>query len=274
MRRWLLGMVLALAVFGAVSVISYAGITHFYGEARTITSSQTIIIEDWGEQVTVDNVQYKVANAELNAYNENFYQLNLTSRGDADESYPAPSPEAQVYYTTPQTTLAIPPPQTTLAGLDAGTITQVSVPRSAYENAQTSGEPVPIFNVTTTETKPIDASPIAATIGIAMSVVTLAVWAGYRHMWGGAASTLLEHGLHDMTVRDVEIVGYIMELKEFTIPKLVKMTKASKITVWRTVQKLLEKGLVEQMENTKLAANGLGGRGKPSNIYRYIGPKR
>jgi hypothetical protein len=109
------------------------------------------------------------------------------------------------------------------------------------------------------EDRPIDASPIAATIGIAMSVVALAVWAGYRHVWGDAASTLLEHGLHDMTVRGVEIVGYIMELKEFTIPELMKMTEASKITVWRTVQKLLEKGLVEQMENTKLTANGLGG---------------
>lgn len=262
MRRWLIGVVLALAVFGAVSVISYAGITHFYGEAHTITSTQTIIIEDWGEHVTIDNVQYKVTNAEL-AYNENFYQLSLISGDDADEGYTAPPPAAmEVRYTTPQTTLA---------GLSAGTTTQVSVPRSAYENVQTNGEPVTVSNTTITETKPIDASPIAATIGIAMSVVTLAVWAGYRHMWGGAASTLLEHGLHDMTVRDVEIVGYIMELREFTIPELMKMTKASKITVWRTVQKLLEKGLVEQAEKTKLAANGLGGRGKPSNIYRYVG---
>jgi hypothetical protein len=39
MHRWLLGLVLALAVFGAVSVISYAGIIHFYGEARAITST-------------------------------------------------------------------------------------------------------------------------------------------------------------------------------------------------------------------------------------------
>jgi hypothetical protein len=65
MRRWLLGLVPALAVFGAVPVISYAGITHFYGEARAITSTQTIVIEDWGEQVTIDNVQYKVTDAEL-----------------------------------------------------------------------------------------------------------------------------------------------------------------------------------------------------------------
>jgi predicted transcriptional regulator len=262
MRRWLIGVVLALAVFGAVSVISYAGITYFYGEAHTITSTQTIVIEDWGEHVTIDNVQYEVTNAEL-AYDENFYQLNLISGGDAGKGYTAPPPAAmEVRYTTPQTTAA---------GFSVGTITQVSVPRIAYENAKTSGEP--FTYVKTTETEPIDASPIAATIGVVMSMATLAVWAGYRHMWGGAASTLLEHGLHDMTVRDVEIVGYIMELREFTIPELMKMTKASKITVWRTVQKLLEKGLVEQAEKTKLAANGLGGRGKPSNIYRYVGAK-
>lgn len=122
--------------------------------------------------------------------------------------------------------------------------------------------------------QPINVSPIAATIGVVTSMATLAVWVGYRHPWGEATSTLLEQGLHDMTVRDVEIVGYIMGMKEFTIPELMKMTKASKITVWRTVQKLVEKGLVQQTEKTKLAAGGLGGRGKPSYIYRYVEPKK
>jgi len=154
-----------------------------------------------------------------------------------------------------------------------GAVSQISVPTKAYEQAQATEGPITVSNTTTTETKPIDALPIAAGIGIAMGVVVLAVWAGYRQMWGGATSTLLEQGLHDMTVRDVEIVGYLMELKEFTIPELMKLTKASKITVWRTVQKLVERGLVQQTEQTKLAANGLGGRGKPSHIYKYVGPK-
>lgn len=121
------------------------------------------------------------------------------------------------------------------------------------------------------ETKPINVFPIAASIGISMGLVALAVWVGYRRMWGDAASTLLEHGLHDMTVRDVEIVGQIMELKEFTIPQLMKETRASKPTVWRTVQKLVEQGLVQPTEQTRLAANGLGGRGKPSHVYKYVG---
>jgi predicted transcriptional regulator len=63
----------------------------------------------------------------------------------------------------------------------------------------------------------------------------------------------------------------MMELKEFTIPQLIKETRASKLTVWRTVQKLVEQGLVQSTEQTRLAANGLGGRGKPSRVYRYIG---
>lgn len=121
------------------------------------------------------------------------------------------------------------------------------------------------------ETKSINVFPIAASIGIAMGVIVFAVWVGYRQIWGEATSALLEMGLHGMTVKDVEIVGHIMELKEFTIPQLMKLTNTSKITVWRTVQKLVERGLVQPTEQTRLAANGLGGRGKPSRVYKYVG---
>jgi len=123
------------------------------------------------------------------------------------------------------------------------------------------------------ETKAPDILPIASSIGIAAGVIVFAVWIGYRQAWGDATSTLLEQGLHDMTVRDIEIVGYIMQQGEFTIPELMKLTNASKITVWRTVQKLVGEGLVAQTEQTKPAANGLGGRGKPSQIYKYVGGK-
>lgn len=263
MRSWLLGVIIVLAVFGAVTTLSYTVLNHFYGAGYLTISTQTIVIENSGQQVTIDNVEYEVTDAELSADNEDFYLLGLTSRSYASDVSPATSlPQSEQGYGAPS-----------LAGVDTGAIAQISVPTNAYEKAQTSEEPVTVSNTTKTETKPIDASPIAATIGIAMSVVTLAVWVGYRQTWGGATSTLLEHGLHDMTVRDVEIVGYIMELKEFTIPELMKMTKASKITVWRTVQKLAEKRLVQQTEKTKLAANGLGGRGKPSSVYRYVGAK-
>lgn len=121
------------------------------------------------------------------------------------------------------------------------------------------------------ETKSVNVFPIAASIGIAMGVIVFAVWVGYRQVWGEATSALLEEGLHGMTVKDVEIVGHIMEMKEFTIPQLMKLTNTSKITVWRTVQKLVERGLVQTTKQTRLAANGLGGRGKPSRVYKYVG---
>lgn len=253
MRRWFLGAMIALVVLGAAAVTSYVALDHFYGERYAITSTQTIIIENFGQQVTMDNVQYDVENVELIeswAGTVDYYSIHCT--GFDVDAPPAPLPPSandQIRW-------------------------RISVPTNAYNQAQATGEPVTVSNTTTTETKPIDALPIAASIGIAMGVVVLAVWAGYRQMWGGAASTLLEHGLHNMTVRDVEIVGHIMELKEFTIPELMKLTKTSKVTVWRTVQKLVERGLVQSTDRTKLAANGLGGRGKPSNVYKYTGEKK
>lgn len=44
----------------------------------------------------------------------------------------------------------------------------------------------------------------------------------------------------------------------------MKLSRASKLTVWRTVQKLMERGLVLKTDKTKPAANGLGGRGSPA----------
>jgi len=250
MRHWLLGAIIALVVMGASAVTSYSVLDYFYGEKSLITSTQTVIIENSGQQVTIDNVQYEVENVEFVADTVVLRYWGYTEfDGPALPTGPSASEEA------------------------GGTASQISVPTEAYKQAQATGKPVTVSNTTTTETKPIDALPIAASIGIAMGVVVLAVWAGYRQIWGGATSTLLEQGLHDMTVRDVEIVGYLMELKKFTIPELMKLTKASKITVWRTVQKLVERGLVQPTEQTKLAANGLGGRGKPSRIYKYVGTK-
>ena len=254
-RRWLLGLAvkytIVLAVLGAAAITSYVIIDHFYGERYVFTSTQTVIIENFGQQVSIDNIRYDVENVE---YLADAVLLSWGSYLDYD-NVPAPSPAQDA------------DERICGAGL-------TSVPKGTYYQAQATGEPVTVSNTTTTETKPIDALPIAAGIGIAMGVVAIAVWAGYRRMWGGAASTLLEHGLRDMTVRDVEIVGHIMERREFTIPELVKLTKSSKITVWRTVRKLVERGLVRLTERTKLAANGLGGRGKPSRVYKYIDEKK
>ncbi len=236
-RHWVLGVIIALIVLGVATTASYVVLDHFCGEKLATTSTQIIIIENSGQQVSIDNVEYAVQGWEY-VPDENAYRLTI---------YPTAAPAVA---------------------------SDVNVVKSAYEQAQDTGNPVTVFNTTTTETKPIDALPIAASIGIAMGVVVFAVWVGYRQMWGDATSTLIEYGLHDMTVRDVEIVGQMMELKEFTIPELMKLTKTSKITVWRTVQKLVKRGLVQPTEQTRLAANGLGGRGKPSNVYKYTGEKK
>lgn len=241
MRRWFFGVMIALAVLGAVTITSYVVLDHFYGEGYLITSTQTVIIENSGKQVSIEDIRYDVENVESL---ENKVVLK--------------------YYDAPDS-------ETGLSELRSASISEISVPIKAYEKAKETGEPVTVSSTTTTETKPINAWPIAAGIGIAMGVMVFAVWVGYQEMRGSATSTLLEHGLHDMTVRDVEIVGHIMKLEEFTIPELIKLTKTSKITIWRTVQKLVEQGLVQPTEQTRLAANGRGGRGKPSRIYRYVG---
>jgi len=257
MRRLAFGISIAVVVLCAASLVSYVILNHFYGEAYAVTSTRTIIIENSGQQVIIENTTFDVENAEHRA-DENTYRLYfyapaaVGSAGNyAQEQSPAPA-------------------SAPLAGEYLGKYS-VDVPSTAYEQAQETGNPVTVSNITTTETKPLNALPIAASVGIVMSLVVFGVWVGYRRVWGDAASTLLEHGLHDMTVRDVEIVGQIMDLKEFTIPQLMKETRASKITVWRTVQKLVGQGLVQQTEQTKLAANGMGGRGKPSRVYKYVG---
>jgi predicted DNA-binding transcriptional regulator AlpA len=120
--------------------------------------------------------------------------------------------------------------------------------------------------------EPIAVVQISGSIGIAVAAASfLAVWVASRNNLGDAAAVLLDRGLHDMTLRDLEIVGQISNMREFTIPELMARTGASKITVWRTVQRLMKQGLVEATERTQPGARGLGGRGKPSRVYRFTG---
>lgn len=82
---------------------------------------------------------------------------------------------------------------------------------------------------------------------------------------------LIEHDPPDMKISEVEVVREIMDMGEFTILDLIQRTGASNVGVWRTVQKLIEKGLVQPTEQVKPPAGGLGSRGKPSTVYRYVG---
>ena len=262
MRRTFIGAAIGLSVFILALATSHVILNHFYGTEQVSYSTQMMTIEDHGQRIKTGGAQFNVENAELitEAGNDNYYRLlvvpeSYLASGAPEEMVPAPATEDQ--------------------GLKelSGPRYYISVPASSYDQAVRTGEPVAVSNVTLTESKPVNTLPIATIMGAAMGLLAVGIWFGYRQSWGEATSILIEHGLHDMTVRDVEIVGYIMERGEFTIPELMKLTDASKITVWRTVQKLEEKGLVEQTDQTKLAANGLGGRGKPSRVYRYVGEK-
>jgi len=245
-RHRLVGAIIALVVFGTTAVASYAILNRFYGEGYLAISTRTIIIENSGQQVQIDDAKFGVGAADYLA-DENIYKLTL-------------SPASYDIGQAPPTSLE-------------GSQNWIYVPSAAYEQAQETGNPITVSDTTTTSTKPINALPIAASIGIAMSLIVFGVWVGYRRVWGDATSTLVDHGLQDMTVRDVEIVGEIIEMKEFTIPELMGRTHTSKLRVWRIVQKLDQRGIVKSTEKTKPAAGGLGGRGKPSRVYKYIGVK-
>lgn len=246
-RHRLIGAIIALVVFGTTAIASYAILDHFYGEGYLAISTRTIIIENSGHQVQVDGTYFGVGAANYMA-DENIYNLTLYKSYD---SY------REASSTTP-----------------GGSQNWINVPYDAYNQAQETGNPITVSDTTTTSTKPINALPIAASIGIAMSLIVFGVWVGYRRLWGDATSTLVDHGLQDMTVRDVEIFGEMIEMKEFTIPELMGRTHTSKLRVWRIVQKLAQRGIVKSTGKTKPAAGGLGGRGKPSIVYEYVGKQK
>jgi hypothetical protein len=247
-RHRLIGAIIALVVFGTTAVASYAILNHFYGEGYLAISTRTIIIENSGQQVQIDGAYFSVGATDYMA-DGNIYYLALIST--SHDNYQ----EASFIAT-------------------ASSRSWIDVPGAAYELAQETGNPVTISDTTTTNTKPIDVMPIAASISIAISLITFGVWVGYRHTWGDATSTLVDYGLQDMTVRDVEIFGEMIEMKEFTIPELMGRTHASKLRVWRIVQKLVQREIVKSTEKTKPAAGGLGGRGKPSRVYHYVGKQK
>jgi len=290
MRRWLLGALIALAVTSCAIITSYVVLNHLYGTPEREIIWKGVAPMSWENAERVKPMVLTCGNTEYMGKAFRAENIELL----AGEARLAVWHDAEQYNFTILTCDDIKIVRT-ITPLSWENAEELKIPvliispreelrGAAYEDLDvekvlpTSGTPMPkemprgtTFIVR--ETKPLAVLPISASIGGAMGFVVLAVWIGYRRTWGDATSMLLEHGLHDMTVRDVGIVGQIMNLKEFTIPELMKLTKTSKITVWRTVQKLVERGLVQPTQKTKLAANGLGGRGKPSRVYRYIGVK-
>ncbi len=119
-------------------------------------------------------------------------------------------------------------------------------------------------------TPPTEGIPLAvlAVVGVALMVAISAAWVGLRRARGEATSELIDHGLSSMRIQEVDIFREIRDQKEFTIPELIQKTGAPMTVTWRTVQKLMIKGLVRSTGETKPPA---AGRGKPSTVYRYVG---
>lgn len=288
MRRWLQGLLIALAVTSCAIITSYVVLNHFYGTPEREIIWKGVAPMSWenAEQVkpvvfTVENTEYvgkvfRAENVELLAGRARLvvwpvaerYNVTILTCDDTEivRTVTPLSWEDVEELKAPVLTAS---PGTELRGGKAGEDAYFDLEVRKVLLEGVSGGTTFIIR----ETKPLAVLPISASIGCAMGFVVLAVWIGHRRTWGDATSTLLKHGLHDMTVRDIEIVGQIMDLKEFTMPELMKLTKTSKIAVWRAVRKLAERGLVQPTRKTRLAANGLGGRGKPSRVYRYIGVK-
>lgn len=310
MRHRLLGILIAFGVFGCATVASYMVLDHFYGTARVYAPRLENVVwenvEEWsyGREISGDNVGFDVSISpdyqSAPPGTDLSYNVTVTNVGADADTYHLQAVDAagwdleisdelvQVAGGAHENVrLAVGIPELSEYGendkivLVTRSLRQPQLAAGAWAFAR-SGEffaadvPIPLgagtgLQPVITYEKPVAVLPIAATIGVTVGLMVFAVWIGYRRMWGDATSTLLERGLHDMTVKDVEIVGQIIELKEFTIPQLMKLTNTSKITVWRTVQKLVKQELVQPTEQTRPAANGLGGRGKPSRVYKYVG---
>jgi PKD repeat protein len=109
---------------------------------------------------------------------------------------------------------------------------------------------------------------ILAVLGVSAAAAASSAWIYLRRTRGEATSKLIEHGLSSMSLQEADIFREIREQKKFSIPELMSQTGASKTIVWRTVQKLIKKGLVQPTEGVKAPA---AGRGKPSTVYKYVG---
>ncbi|MEA1904478.1 MAG: hypothetical protein U9M97_01165, partial [Candidatus Hadarchaeota archaeon] len=210
-RRVLRAIVATSIVMIALSCasISYSVLHHFYGEshATTFSSTRTISIENYGQWVYIGAGStphlYSVSDVGY-LPREDAWELNLVPAENVENRQ-----QAEGEHTPPA------------VWGEPSSMFNLKLSDEIWDAAQETEGPVTISETTTseTETEPIDVAPISSIIGITAGVIVItAVWVGHRHPWGDAASTLFEHGLTNMTVRDVKIFGEILKLEEFTIP--------------------------------------------------------
>lgn len=253
-------LILIVAVGIGVGIISHLSLSSFLGEGKAKISVQKILLENQVETATIDNVPYRVENVVETG--ENTYNLDL--------SYVTPTTENEKNAPARYTTITE-GEENAFVSAGAKSTESVEVSEETYQTAKQTSEPVAIFKETKTETKPPLIWPYSISLGIAAGAVIVGMVLSRQELRGSATSMLLEKNMENLSVRDAKIFSQIMKLEEFTIPKLMKEANTSKITTWRTVKKLVENGLVKETDRTKAPSNGLGGRGKPSQVYEFTG---
>lgn len=256
---------LALGVGLLVGIGSYILLPNVIGE-KTETSTYRIQFTDQENVVKVENLLFSVTLVNENI-NENNVELVLESYPQTAELIGGSSPGSGEKEAGSGSGAA---GSVGALEVDKHTLRPI-ISQNAYDLARASNGTIILSQETKHET-PLWA--ISASLGVAATLMFAAVWLSRREAIGTATSMLIDKGLENMSIRDAEIVGEIMRRGEFTIPQLMEKTGTSKITTWRTVKKLVEEGFVRKTEKTRAPSKGLGGRGKPSQVYEYVGPER
>lgn len=251
-KKKLLALILLVAALtGAAFQILLSNL--LVGEQVRI-STEKLQFENYAQTLSTENYFYKVTNA-VPQPKENSVKLEV-----AAEDLNVEGPENQEGFYKENRTYG-----------GSKTSDKFLVTPETWDTATKTSGKVIVLQERKSETESPPVYPISASLGIAVSLIFGAVWLSRQEAMGNATTVLLEKGLENMSVRGAEIVGEIMRKNEFTIPELMEKAGTSKITTWRTVKKLVDKGLVKETDRTRKPSRGLGGRGKPSKIYEYAG---
>lgn len=251
-------IIIILIVFLTVSFVSYFAFQQLFGGRRVSLDTKRVKLENYAKQVRIDNEKLSVSEAK-EIPNENNIRLlfeNAEYFWDVEEQSKSDSPAP----------LASESSKAEEPSID---MQGIIVPEDAYETAEKTPGTVLVVRENRVKTKNPPYWMFSISIAVIISTIIGAGLLTKQELRGDAASKLLEEGLENLTVRDLEIFSQILRMGEFTIPELMQKTGTSKVTTWRTVKKLVEEGLVEETDEKKPPSKGLGGRGKPSKVYRF-----
>lgn len=247
MNKKIIALVVGVALLAGVC--SHVLLSNIIGGEKTVTSAYRLQFTDQENVVKIENAQHLLSDVRTTGENT----VEFVIEAQEKESLPGAGSTASGK------------PSSSEEEIEPSL--RVSITQAAYDLARESNGTIILLHESKHEKT---LWPISTSLGIAASLVFAAVWLSRREAMGSATSMLLDEGLESMSIRDAEIVGEAMRRKEFTIPELMEKAGTSKITTWRTVKKLVKKGLVRETERTRAPSRGLGGRGKPSKVYEYV----